>query len=236
MQPIQTQNGENHILYDGELPIHAEPALFEPAAWRRRGQLLGSAQGRGETAFVGDGTHEYVLRHYRRGGLPGRLVRDHYLWFGLENTRAWREWHLTAELFRLGLPVPRPVAARVERDGLFYRADLITVRIPAARSLAQALHDGPLPEAQWRAIGACIRRFHAAGVDHADLNAHNILLAGGEVFLIDFDRGRLRAAGRWQQRNLARLLRSLRKLYNESLEIAFSDSDWQALLAGYASG
>jgi 3-deoxy-D-manno-octulosonic acid kinase len=236
MQPIETQNGESHILYDAELPIHAEPALFEPAAWRRRGQFLGSAQGRGETAFVGDGSYEYVLRHYRRGGLPGRLVRDRYLWVGLERTRAWREWRLTAELYRLGLPVPRPVAARVEREGLLYSADLVTVRIPEARSLAQVLHDGPLPEAQWQAIGACIRRFHAAGVDHADLNAHNILLAGEEVFLIDFDRGRLRAPGRWQRHNLARLLRSLRKLYNESLDIAFTDADWHFLLAGYGDG
>jgi 3-deoxy-D-manno-octulosonic acid kinase len=236
MQPIQIQSGKSHILYDAELPIHAEPVLFEPSAWRRRGQLLGSAQGRGETAFVGDGTHEYVLRHYRRGGLPGRLVRDSYLWTGLERTRAWREWHLTAELYRRGLPVPRPVAARVEHDGLFYRADLVTLRIPAARSLAQALAQAALPVERWQAIGACIRCFHDAGVDHADLNAHNILLADSGVYLIDFDRGRLRAPGRWQAANLARLLRSLRKLYNESLDIAFSDTDWQSLLAGYGSG
>lgn len=233
MQPIQIQSGKSHILYDADLPIHAEPALFEPAAWRRRGQLLGSAQGRGETAFVGDGSYEYVLRHYRRGGLPGRLVRDSYLWTGLENTRAWREWRLTAELYQRGLPVPRPVAARVERNGLFYRADLITLRIPAARSLAQALAQGALPAERWQAIGACIRRFHDAGVHHADLNAHNILLTADGVYLIDFDRGRLRAAGYWRQGNLARLFRSLRKLYNESLDIAFGDADWQALLAGY---
>jgi len=236
MRPIQTQNGRSHILYDAELPIHAEPALFDPAAWRRRGQLLGSARGRGETAFVSDGTHEYVLRHYRRGGLPGRLVHDSYLWTGLERTRAWREWQLTAELHRRGLPVPHPVAARVERRGLFYRADLITLRIPAARSLAQALGEAPLPAECWQAIGVCIRRFHDAGVDHADLNAHNILLAGDDVYLIDFDRGRLRAPGAWQQGNLARLLRSLRKLYNESLDIAFSDADWETLLAGYGAG
>lgn len=219
-----------------DLPIHAEPALFEPAAWRRRGQLLGSARGRGETVFVGDGGYEYVLRHYRRGGLPGRLVRDSYLWTGLENTRAWREWRLTAELYERGLPVPRPVAARVERNGLLYRADLITLRIPQARSLAQGLAEMPLPEERWQVIGACIRRFHDAGLDHADLNAHNILLTADGVYLIDFDRGRLCSPGHWQHRNLARLLRSLRKLYNESLNIAFSDTDWQALLAGYGLG
>jgi 3-deoxy-D-manno-octulosonic acid kinase len=235
MRPIQTQSGKNHILYDAELPIHAEPALFEPAAWRRRGQLLGTARGRGETAFVGDGNHEYVLRHYRRGGLPGRLVRDSYLWTGLERTRAWREWYLTAELYQRGLPVPRPVAARVEREGLFYRADLMTMRIPQARSLAQAVAAAALPADRWQAIGACIRRFHEVGVHHADLNSLNILLAGDDIYLIDFDRGCLRSPGTWEQGNLARLLRSLRKLYNESLDIAFSDADWQALLVGYGA-
>lgn len=209
--------------------------MFEPAAWRRRGQLLGIARGRGETVFVGDGTYEYVLRHYRRGGLPGRLVSDRYLWLGLTRTRAWREWRLTAELYRRGLPVPRPVAARVEHGGLFYRADLITLRIPAAHSLAQALVEAALPAEHWQAIGACIRRFHDEGVHHADLNAHNILLTADSVHLIDFDRGRLRAPGNWQAGNLARLRRSLRKLYNESLDIAFGDADWQSLLAGYGT-
>jgi len=51
---------------------------------------------------------------------------------------------------------------------------------------------------------------HAAGADHADLNAHNILLDGdGVVSVIDFDRGRLRNGGSWMRRNLARLQRCL---------------------------
>ena len=49
----------------------------------------------------------------------------------------------------------------------------------------------------WRAIGAAIARLHRGGVDHADLNAHNILLDGrGAVSVIDFDRGRVRGARR----------------------------------------
>ncbi len=235
MKPIQTQSGKSHILYDAELPVQAEPALFEPAAWRARGQLLGSARGRGEAALVSDGQHEYVLRHYRRGGLPGRFIRDRYIWTGLARTRAWREWQLTAELYARGLPVPRPVAARVLRHGLCYSADLITVRIADASSLAQQLGQRMLEVGEWQAVGRCIRRFHDSGLDHADLNAHNILLTPAGIHLIDFDRGRLRAAGAWQQHNLERLLRSLRKLYTENLEFHFSEADWQALLAGYGA-
>lgn len=234
MKPTETQSGKSHILYDAELPVQTEPVWFEPGAWRARGQLLASASGgRGEAVFCGDGRHEYVLRHYRRGGLPGRFIRDRYLWTGLENTRAWREWRLTAELYGRGLPVPRPVAARVERSGLFYRADLMTLRIPAARSLAQVLASESLPEPKWRAIGQCLRRFHDNGLDHADLNAHNILLSGEAVYLIDFDRCRLRAPGAWQQANLARLLRSLRKLQHEDVRFAFAEPLWAWLQAGY---
>ena len=59
-----------------------------------------------------------------------------------------------------------------------------------------------------------IARFHRAGLDHADLNAHNILFDdAGRGWLIDFDRGVLRIpATRWRERNLKRLLRSLLKL------------------------
>jgi len=65
----------------------------------------------------------------------------------------------------------------------------------------------------WLAAGRCIRRFHDAGVQHADLNAHNVMLGeDGEVWLLDFDRGRLRRPGRWQGRVIARLARSLSKL------------------------
>jgi len=234
MKVTATQSGKSHILYDAELPVQAEPAWFEAAAWGARGQLLASASaGRGEAVFCSDGQYEYVLRHYRRGGLPGRFIRDRYLWTGLENTRAWREWRLTAELHGRGLPVPRPVAARVVRSGLFYRADLMTLRIIDARSLAQALASGSMSEPQWQAIGQCLRRFHDAGLDHADLNAHNILLADGSVYLIDFDRSRLRSPGEWQQRNLLRLLRSLRKLQGETARFAFGETAWQWLLAGY---
>ena len=75
-----------------------------------------------------------------------------------------------------GLPVPTPIAARYRRRGLFYRADLITQRIENSEPLAARLLKGPLSLTQWIAVGRCIRRFHDAGVCHADLNAHNILL------------------------------------------------------------
>ena len=214
------------ILYDDTLLSHADESLFSPPV---RAPAVG---GRGAAWIVPGTEGEWVLRHYRRGGLPAKLVADRYLWMGLELTRPWREWHLLAELHTLGLPVPRPVAARVTRGTLSYRGDLITRRIPAARSLAElAGADGEtLP---WKGVGACIRRFHDAGVWHADLNAHNILVdEGAAIWLIDFDRGeRRRTRDGWQQGNLARLQRSLRKL---GLPEAALQEGWAALLEGYA--
>ena len=68
-------------------------------------------------------------------------------------------------------------------------------------------------EPPWEDAGQLVARFHRAGVDHADLNAHNILFdAQGRGWMIDFDRAQLRIpATPWREGNLQRLQRSLRK-------------------------
>lgn len=178
-----------------------------------------------------------ALRHYRRGGMVRRVVRSAYLWTGLERTRAFREWRLLAALYAEGLPVPRPLAARVVRGGLWYRADLLTEWLPATRSLVSLLADGEPNAETWRQVGRTLRRFHAAGVWHADLNAHNILVdqAGG-VYVVDFDRGRRRPLdGRWARANLSRLRRSLEKVHATGRALYYTRAGWSALLDGYAS-
>src|SRR6185503_1464386 len=123
------------------------------------------------------------------------------------------EFRFTQQLRALGLPVPRAVAARVLRTGCIYTGDLITERVAGARPVSALLEAARVPAAAWRAIGRCIRRFHDAGVYHADLTANNILIDGDErVTLIDFDRGGLRSPGAWRAANLARFQRSLRKI------------------------
>jgi 3-deoxy-D-manno-octulosonic acid kinase len=93
----------------------------------------------------------------------------------------------------------------------------------------------PLPFEQWRKIGRSVRGFHEAGVFHADLNAHNILIDPvGEVFLIDFDKGALREASpQWKKTNLSRLHRSLLKLKRLNPDFKFEDSAFQSLEAAY---
>ncbi len=231
LERIATETGA--ILYDPSRLDHPTPDDFEPAALAAAGRVTGTAAGRGRAWFVAApaGGAATVLRHYRRGGLVARLVADRYWWRGEEATRAFRELRLLARLEELGLPAARPVAARYARASFGYRADLVTLEIPQARTLAARLAEG-LGPVLWRRIGATIRAFHDAGVRHADLNAHNVLLDGaGEVHLIDFDRGTLAAPGGWRAANLERLHRSLNKLGGG----AAPEAGWAALLEGYGT-
>lgn len=230
--------GNEFLLSDPEVSPAITSDHFEPAWWRAQGAALGTATGRGTVMFVRapDGDGAWVLRHYLRGGRVALISRDRYLWTGLESTRAWREWRLTARLRELGLPVPAPVAARVVRHGPAYTGDLLTRRIEDTHTLADVLRKEPLPAGAWRRLGATLRRFHFAGVRHDDINVSNILVhADGGFHVIDFDKAALVAAGPWRERNLARFHRSLEKHCRLAPGFAFTSADWAALLAGYTA-
>jgi 3-deoxy-D-manno-octulosonic acid kinase len=234
MNPSSIKTDKSDILYDADSIGQLSDDFFTPAWWAEQGLLLDSAPGRGTTVFVRHEDSTLALRHYHRGGVPARFSRDRYLWQGLAKTRPWREWQLLVELYQRGLPVPRPVAARVVRHGLTYSADIIT-EVVQAETLASWLVKGRLSNTLLVGLGTCLRRFHDAGVYHADLNARNILLDDeGKVTLIDFDRGELRSPARgWQQANLTRLKRSLEKFRRSEMRFSFDDEDWKTLLRGY---
>lgn len=210
-QPFRDARGEGAIVFDAARWPQATPRLLDPTAWEPPAEAVAEG-GRGAAWFVQGDFGRGVLRRYRRGGLAARVSADRYLWMGEARVRSIAEFKLLASLRALGLRVPLPLMAGYQRQGLAYRAAIVVERIEGARSLAAFL-DEPRAGA-WQAAGRAIARLHAAGVDHADLNAHNVLLDGaGEGWLIDFDRGRRRRdAGSWREANLARLSRSLAKL------------------------
>ncbi len=250
------------IVYDTRILRSVTSALFEPRHWASSEAMVGQADGRGKALFirpdgladlaqVADGMGEvaypqWVLRHYQRGGLVAHLVRDRFAYLGDERTRPVREWMLLSSMWEQGLPVPRPVAARIDRPArsVTYRADLITERVPQAISLSVMLGREHVDESLWRNIGHTIRRFHDAGVFHADLNAHNILVqSGGHIYLIDFDKGSRRRVGRWTRSNLQRLQRSLNKIAQqvaaENLQVQgvhYPERQWEWLLQAYREG
>jgi 3-deoxy-D-manno-octulosonic acid kinase len=229
------QDAHGAILCDAAVSSQVDDDWFAPDYWRERGALRMQAGGRGGVAIIASPLGECVLRHYRRGGLVRALLGDRYLWLGARRSRPFREFRLLAEIARLGLPGPCAVAARYRRQGLLYRADLITHRIAGARTLAECLAGGDLGSELAVEVGAVVGRFHRAGIWHADLNAHNVLVSAAGLHLIDFDRGRQRApAPGWRRANLQRLRRSLLKLGAAAAgERAFEREIWQPLLHGH---
>ncbi|QUM74920.1 3-deoxy-D-manno-octulosonic acid kinase [Moritella sp. 24] len=231
---IETQD-TRVLFFQDELKDEITPEYFDGAYWQRNNAIIGSAFGRGITWFFKINHDEFVLRHYHRGGLIGKLIKDAYFYTGLESTRAYQEFVVTQKLIDKGLPAPKPIAGQVIKKGLFYQADLITQKIEGANDLVAVLKDRALANDDYKQIGAMIRRFHDVELWHADLNTHNIILDGdGKWWLIDFDRCKFKsAADSWKKANLARLQRSFVKEKNKDSAFKWQSSDWDLLLAGY---
>jgi len=226
--------GKSVILYDDSLVNHMREEWFDPDHWSGAPRAPGYAGGRGATLFISCEGQDWVLRHYHRGGRVARLARDGFVWLGAQRSRPFREWRLLHWMQARGLPAPRPVAARYLRSGLLYTADLITVRLPGVVPLSTRIARGRLAASLWQRVGKCVGQFHAAGVFHADLTVHNLQVGNtDEVYLLDFDRGRIMpAGGNWRQRNLERLQRSLVKVSAGASQDHVPE-DWAAFLDGY---
>lgn len=220
------------ILFDQTRLGQARPEWMTPEFWGNQATPVSSG-GRGSAWYLDTPFGAALLRHYRRGGMMARVNRDRYLWRGGELTRSFEEYRLTARLHALGLPVPSPLAAIYWRTGpLWYQAALLLERLPQVRTFAQdlAVAAERLP---WEDAGRMIARFHRHGLDHADLNLHNILHdPSGKTWLIDFDRSALKVPEQgWREGNLQRLQRSLVKLRGG--DTAQARSEFGRLRAGY---
>lgn len=230
----QTSKDRSTIIFDAEIFAAPDLTIFDSQHWQSQQQITGSATGRGTTYFFTHANNEYVLRHYRRGGLIGKVIKDQYVFRGVTRTRPWREFKLLGHMHSLGLPVPEPVAAQVTRLGVMYRGDIIIKRIANSQDVFSHLCQGPLTNETWHAIGACIRQFHDHNVYHHDLNIHNVMLdKNGKIWLIDFDKCAIHASNNWKQANVKRLLRSLHKEQVKQSAFHFNEQDWQTLMSGY---
>lgn len=158
-----------------------------------------------------------VVRPARRGGWLGRVVRETYVGW---RPRPVRELDASVIARRRAVPTPAVLGVRVVGWG-FYRGVVVTEEAAGVMTLAQMIASrGAVgePTAVARAAGESVGRLHAAGVDHADLNLHNLLVpqtGNGDVVVIDLDKARvgrhgLAAAAR--RRNVRRLARSWRRV------------------------
>lgn len=212
LTPFRDDRGYGAILFDTTMVRQPDPDWFIPGNWGDRARPVESG-GRGGAWFIDAPTGPQFLRRYLRGGMVARINHDRYLWRGAEHTRSFAEFRLSRAMIAKGVPVPRPIAASYRREGLSYRAAILIERLPNVRTLADrsaVAGDG----APWEEAGRLIARAHRAGLDHADLNAHNLMFdPNGRGWVIDLDRGRVRIpATAWRERNLARLKRSLLKI------------------------
>lgn len=226
------------IVYDAGRMGVPDAKYFDIEYWRAQQALTDVAVGRGNTWYINAPFGPVVLRHYLRGGWAARVSREHYIFTTVHRSRPFREFHILVDLLGLDLPVPVPVAALCRHKGILSSGALITQTISGAQTLADILPGTGSARANnavpWAEIGECIRRFHTAGVWHADLNARNIMLdAVQRVYLIDFDHSRLTVGKAINgEGNLNRLKRSLDKLWPAS-HINDLQPAWDRLKSGY---
>lgn len=184
----------------------------------------------GARAFTGRGTAwgvrvpdgDWVVRRYHRGGAAARFLRDTYVRAG--EARPLRELRSSVAARARGVATPEVMAAVIYPAGAFYRADLATRYVADSADLAETALGGARADAAgrltaWRAAGTLLRQTFAAGVEHADLNLRNILIAhppsGTHALLLDLDRAVVRdreVGDVARRRMLERFHRSRRKL------------------------
>jgi len=231
---LHIKQKKNHwLITSSELQEHITENWFNQEYWLNQGRLLGANSGRGTAWVIKSEWGKWVLRHYLRGGLYAKLNRDHYLWLGLNKTRATKEYELLLHLQKLNLPSPKPIAALVIKKGLSYKNDLIMEHINHDLTFAEHLKQDKQNTNIWQNIGKTIAQYHQHGIYHADLNAHNILIAKDKVHVIDFDKGEIRTPQpSWQQKNMLRLRRSIEKITQKSCDKELN-TYWQILIDSY---
>jgi hypothetical protein len=205
------KSGWEEILPAGLDRVPSAPGTPDPT-------ILG---GRGSSRRITlDEKEVVIVRHYCRGGLIGRFVRDLY-WD--RPPRPWAELICTEVARQRAVPTVEVLAAGVMWSAVgLYRGTLVTREAKGFVNLWEWLAARPAGqerETLAATVAQTIARMHDAGIAHADLNLTNILVQKSvnspTALVIDFDRARVFSGPvpRLQrERNLRRLRRSLDKL------------------------
>ncbi|MGO3344820.1 MAG: 3-deoxy-D-manno-octulosonic acid kinase [Marinomonas sp.] len=215
------------------LPVNAN--WFSTDYWKKQNALAGTGQGRGEVWFIHSEFGDFVMRRYRRGGLIAKFNKASFLFTGQTQTRPWQELNLLETMLAAQLPVPDPVAGIYHQHNGFYCAYLLTKTIPNAQDLFDILKEGNSNTVNWNDVGKTIRHFHNNGINHTDLNCHNIMIdADNKVWVIDFDKCDQRTIDqKWTLDNINRLKRSLDKEAQKHTKFTVSATQWRDFLEGY---
>jgi len=217
------------LVFDSSLaPELVALRLADPAA-RKRLFARAPLRGRGAAPSVGLRRDvNVILRRYQHGGVFGGFTGMLHL--GL--SRALEELRVTARAEASGAPVPHVVCLALwPAAGPFWSALIGTREERGARDLYEVLAASEDARARLpllREVGSAVRKLHDAGVDHRDLQLHNILVAEEagrhRIVVIDLDRAIYHSSGRLSSRlrarSLGRLFRSAVKngLFRERVD------------------
>ncbi|HXX49054.1 MAG TPA: lipopolysaccharide kinase InaA family protein [Myxococcota bacterium] len=209
--------GDAWLVFDAEFTHELVGLRLADPGARKRLFARAPRRGRGAAPSVSLRRDAHVvLRRYQHGGLFRGITRALYL----GPSRALTELHVTARAEASGAPVPHVICLALwPAAGPFWSALIGTREERGARDLLDALLAAPDARARrelLREVGAAVRRLHDAGVDHRDLQLHNILAveeAGRRrIVVVDLDRAVYHPRGalspRLRARNLGRLTRS----------------------------
>lgn len=186
----------------GILVMHADvtEALHEAGFGPESdGELLPSElHGRKPLLEIALGKTRFVVRRFSHGGLMRWITGERFL----DAERPFRELILSDSLRRLGIGTPQVVAARARTaPPIGWRLEVMTNRIEDSIDLGYLLTmaqrgelDLGLKRNLLRMTGALVRRMHAHGYLHADLQPANLIvnescLRGEEIqiFVLDLD-------------------------------------------------
>ena len=174
-----------------------------------------------------------MLRQYRRGGLLGKVIKQRYFFTRHDDVRSIAEYRVSERLYKLDLPVAKPIAAMYVKNRFSYTAAILTQYIPNTQTLSALLDSDK--EINWHEIAKAIYQVHQAGLLHSDLNAHNILIDGNaQATIIDLDKSGVFPEvnlGSQHREILKRLRRSMEKVSRRTQEQQLSD--WADLIHTY---
>lgn len=115
----------------------------------------------------------------------------------LSKSKALRSLQVATHLFENGLLTPRPIGAFEQRnEGLVKRAYFVTESLGETNSLRECLRLSPGQGKTRRRLLALlaeyVRQMHNCGLFHRDLTLGNFLIQGGQLYLVDLTRGRVK--------------------------------------------
>lgn len=137
-----------------------------------------------------------VVRHYKRGGLFGKLNRSFHLrTTGFSRLRASREFQILEKLHSVDFPVPKPlfVAIRKRVFGLAYEAFLgMEELVGFVNFLEWAKSSSSSKEVEEFSFsaGMLAKELLVSNILHTDLHPGNVMVNTdtSEIVLIDFDK------------------------------------------------